>query len=254
MTHRSFSQLRFVSLSTHNSEQEKPMTTKDERPRLAKAKEALEKMNAATSDQGELLVDVPAGELFLHGRIGEFDVTAKAVASALKQFKGKPVKLFINSPGGSVTEGVSIYNAAKRYEGRLTTIVDGIAGSIASLILCAASERLIDANSCIMVHEPWSGRIGNAKEMRDEAELLARFGEMVAGVYASTTGKPVAEIKRLMAIESWYFGSEAIDAGFCTAMVRGPTRPKLAAARRAAIRSRMEMLADEERAIFAAYQ
>ena len=229
------------------------MSTKTERPLLAKAKADLEKMNAATNDQAELLIDIPAGELFLHGRIGEPDITAKAVSAALKQFKGKPVKLFINSPGGSVTEGVSIYNALKRYEGKLTTIVDGVAGSIASLILCAASTRLIDANSCIMIHEPWSGRIGNAKEMQDEAELLARFGGMIADVYATTTSKSVEEIKRLMAIESWYFGSEAIDAGFCTGMVRGPARPRLAAARRACIRLKMETLADEERAIFAAY-
>jgi ATP-dependent Clp endopeptidase proteolytic subunit ClpP len=232
------------------------MNLKDEKPRLARAKEALEKMNAAAADdQAELLIDVQAGELYLHGRIGGDDVTAKAVVEALKQFGSKPLRVYINSPGGSVTEGVAIFNAMKRYSGKLTIVVDGIAASIASFILCAASERLIDQNSCVMVHEPWSGRIGTSKEMRDESDLLAKYGAMIANVYAETTGKPVDEIKRLMAIESWYFGSEAIDFGLCTAMVRGPERPRLASAKRSALRLAGQMaMAEVDRMIAASQQ
>ena len=78
----------------------------------ARVETDIEKLNAAAADDpAELLVDVPAGELYLHGRIGEPDITAKAVSAALKRFQGKPVRLYINSPGGSCTEGVSVYNA-----------------------------------------------------------------------------------------------------------------------------------------------
>lgn len=230
-----------------------------DRPRLNAAKASLAALNAQVemrAAEGELIIDTEAQEIYLFGRIGSRasgGIDSKMVAAALKQFKGRAVTILINSPGGSVTEGVAVHNAIKRHGGRVTAVVDGLAASIASFILVAAPVRLIARNSTVMIHNPWSAFIGDEKEMLKEADLLAKFGKVTAEGYATATGKTVAEIQKLMADETWYFGQEAIDAGFCTALVASDLndRPRLAEARKQAIRLTIMALRIEAEAIAA---
>ena len=218
-------------------------------PRREKAKSDLERLKnaAAADDPAELLVDIQNGELFLHGPIGTDGITAKAVVTALKDFGSSPVRVYINSIGGSVSEGVSVYNAFKRHSGEITMVVDGIAASIATVILCASDTRLIDASSACMIHRPWSIAIGDEDFMQREADLLQRFGGMISRIYSHATGKSVSEIEAAMASETWLFGREAVDWKICTGMTGSDPgyRPKLASAKRAALRSKMASLMEE---------
>jgi ATP-dependent Clp protease protease subunit len=235
------------------------MSTKIERPLLEKAKADLERIKAESSnDAPELLVDVSRAEMHLYGRIGPQKaggVSAAQFAEALKAMGGKDFTLFINSQGGEVTNGWGIGNQIDRYAGKVTGVADGIAGSVASYILCCCDVRLISPASAVMIHNAWSDFAGNAEAMAKEAEILAKFSKGIHAKYVEVSGQSSDQISRWMAEESWFFNDEAITAGFCSGYFGKPAnyRPKLAAARRSALRSRMETLNMEHAAILAAY-
>jgi ATP-dependent protease ClpP protease subunit len=128
---------------------------------------------------------------------------------------GQPVELHINSPGGSVPDGLAMYNALR---GRQTTIyIDGLAASIASLIAMAGQRILIAENALIMVHWPWSMAEGNASAMRKMADTLDQFGKAMLGAYART-GLAEAELARLLEAETWMDAAEALRLGFADEM------------------------------------
>lgn len=177
-----------------------------------------------------------SAELYIYGDIGESwwgeSITAMSVVEQLNALDPavKTIDVFINSYGGSVTDGLAIYNALKRKakEGvTVNTSVDGIAASIASLIMMAGSKRSMAANTRAMVHAPWGGLYvtGNAAEVREAAgqfaDLLDGFADAMAHSYAAATGKPFAEMFALLedGQDHWYSAAQALEAGFCTEIV-----------------------------------
>lgn len=155
--------------------------------------------------------------LSIYDDIGMWGVTARDFIAELRNFSGN-LDLEISSLGGSVFEGVAIYNALKRYreqEGNsLTVRVMGVAASIASYIAMAGGKIVMPANTYLMVHKPWGGVAGNADEMRDYADVLDKIEGSLIGAYASRSGKSEDEIRTLLAEDTWMTAQEAVDAGF----------------------------------------
>jgi ATP-dependent protease ClpP protease subunit len=115
-------------------------------------------------------------ELRIYGDIGESwdseeSNDAHTLAEKLDGLAG-PLDVRINSFGGSVADGLAIYNALSRYAGRVTAHIDGVAYSIASLIAMAGAEIRMASNAMLMVHAPWGMTVGNAPEMREMADIL----------------------------------------------------------------------------------
>jgi ATP-dependent Clp protease protease subunit len=158
------------------------------------------------------------GEIWLYGQVGEGwfgGMSAKTfVAEMQKLGKVDVINLHINSPGGSVFDGVAIYNSLKSHPARIEVDVDSVAASIASLIAMSGDEIRMAANSMMMIHDPMGVTVGSADDMRKTAELLDQVKGVIAGTYAKRTGKKESEIADLMTEETWMTAAEAQDMGF----------------------------------------
>lgn len=125
----------------------------------------------------------------------------------------KELNIYINSGGGSVYAGLAIYNQLKRKKCNKVVRVDGLAASIASVIMLAGDKVIIPKTAQTMIHDPWMGIWGgfNAAEFRKMADDLDACGETILNVYAENLkeGISVDEIKTMMHEESWLTGEKA---------------------------------------------
>ena len=165
-------------------------------------------------------------ELSIFGDIGEDwwaeeSNTAKSVVEKLKALGDvTDLTVRINSYGGSVADGLAIYNALRRHPASVSVVVEGVAVSIASLIAMAGDSVEMPANTLMMIHAPWGGAIGNAKEMREMADVLDKYSEAMASSYATKTGKAHEEMLALLSDgeDHWFTAAEAVEAGFADYM------------------------------------
>lgn len=165
-------------------------------------------------------------ELEIFGDIGESwwaeeSITAKSISKELKPLAGRPLTVRINSYGGSVADGLAIYNALRRHaqSATVTTSVEGVAMSIASLIAMAGDTREMAANALYMVHAPWSFASGNARDMRNMADVLDKYADAMTSAYERSALTP-DEIRKLLTDgeDHFYTAAEAEAAGFVTAI------------------------------------
>jgi ATP-dependent Clp protease protease subunit len=114
-----------------------------------------------------------------------------------------------------VFAGVAIYNEIKRFNKPTTAYVDGVAASIASLIVLAADKVVMPFNSMLMIHNPWTMAVGDAKEFRELADRLDKLTESVLiETYQAKTGMEKEKLVELMDAETWLSAEEAVDLGF----------------------------------------
>ncbi len=131
----------------------------------------------------------------------------------------QPLTVSINSDGGSVQHGIAIYNTLANWPGHVTTVIDGWALSIASVIAQAGKTRLIHPTGAIMVHAPWLTASGNAEELRNHAQTLDLIAETMLQAYRKT-GKPEATIRAwLDGKDHWMTAAEAVAAGLVDSII-----------------------------------
>lgn len=138
--------------------------------------------------------------------------TTAAVLDALAASGDAPVVVRINSQGGVVQAGVTIYEALKAHRAGVTVEIVGWALSVASLIAMAGKTIRMAGTSLIMVHAPWVKTSGNASQLRQTAETLEAVGRSMRAAYARTGQTPKA-IERWLSGEHWFTAEEAIAAG-----------------------------------------
>jgi len=152
--------------------------------------------------------------VYLYDEIGWFGISAEDFVKDLNKIQSETIHLRVNSPGGSVFDGTTIYNAIKQHKSKFIAHVDGLAASIASVIVMGADEIQMAENAFMMIHEPWSIVIGNAEGMRAEANLLDKVRDTIAKTYLNKSGLERDKINELMNAETWFTAQEAVDAGF----------------------------------------
>jgi ATP-dependent Clp endopeptidase proteolytic subunit ClpP len=154
-------------------------------------------------------------EISIYGEIGGFGVTDKDFISALKQIpKGQEIDLAINSQGGDVTHALAIYTKLAERREHLTARVDGWAASAASFIAMAGRRLVMPENTMLMIHNPQGFVLGDADDMRKQAEVLDKFRDLIVPIYEAKCGKPRKEIEDSMRDERWFTAEEAEDFGF----------------------------------------
>lgn len=166
-------------------------------------------------------------ELILEGVIAseswyEDDVSPKAFRDELKNHSGD-LTVRINSPGGDVSAGVSIYNMLNEHEGNVTIKVDGIAASIASLISMAGDKIIMLPGSMMMVHLPWVFAAGNADDLEGAVEMLKKTGQSMVPIYAARTGLSEERVNELLKAETWMTAQDAVELGFADEAVEAKT-------------------------------
>jgi ATP-dependent Clp endopeptidase proteolytic subunit ClpP len=147
--------------------------------------------------------DAKAVDIFIYGMIGEswFSDGSETVASRfVPEFKDLETKydrinVRINSPGGSVWDGLPVFNVISQSEKDVHTYVDGIAYSMAAIILLAGKTVHAAKNSLILLHSPLSIAWGNAKDLRSVADELDKYGDSLMTSVATKTGLTVDEVK-----------------------------------------------------------
>jgi ATP-dependent Clp endopeptidase proteolytic subunit ClpP len=163
-------------------------------------------------------------EIVIYDEIGAFGIPAKAFLDELKALGPvAELTLRINSPGGSVFDGVAIYNALKRHDAAITVWVDGIAASIASMIAMPGDEVVMPENAMLMLHDPSGLVMGTATDMRAMAEALDRMKAGMVTAYRDKSGRDDAEIESLMRDETWLSAQEAVALGLAD-RVEAPVR------------------------------
>lgn len=167
------------------------------------------------------------GELYIYGDIVSYkwddsDTTAQSFKDELEALGDiHTLNMYINSPGGSVFQGQAIYTILKRHKATINAHVDGVAASISSVIPMAADNVLMPRNAMMMVHNPWTMAMGNAKDLRKQADDLDRIRESILEAYLSKTGDKLSRDKlvELLDNETWLTAQECFDYGLCDEIV-----------------------------------
>lgn len=149
----------------------------------------------------------------IYGEIWSLGVNAEDLASDLDDITASEIRVEINSPGGDVFDGVAIFNALRSHPARVTTRVDGIAASIASVIAQAGDHRVMLTGSQMMLHEAWGAAIGPADELREFADVLDKQSDVIAAIYAGRSGRPQGRLRRLMDDETYLDADETLREG-----------------------------------------
>lgn len=163
-------------------------------------------------------------ELRLYGEVSPFDISAAAFADALAAIDAPELDVRINSPGGSVFEGIGIHNAIARHRAKTTVHIDGLAGSAASFIAMAGDEIVVNRYAHVMVHDAAGLLLGTADDATAFADVLNRLSDTIASVYADRAGGTVEQWRDIMRREHWFTADEAVAAGLADRIEGGPTR------------------------------
>ncbi|MCT7307948.1 head maturation protease, ClpP-related [Ralstonia wenshanensis] len=155
-------------------------------------------------------------ELRIYDDIGFWGTTAKAFVNELDALAkdADEILVAVNSGGGDVFDGFAIYNALRRYSGKVTARVDGIAASAASLVVMAGDTIVMPENAMMMIHNAWTIAAGDAAQMRKTAELLDKTRDGIVAAYRNKCGLTDDEIVAMMDAETWMTASEAKERGF----------------------------------------
>lgn len=164
-----------------------------------------------------------AADVFLYEDIGASffgGVTAKDFAAELKTVGNvDTLNVHINSAGGDVFDGLAIYNQLTQHPAKVISHIDGLAGSIASVIAMAGDTINISESGFVMIHNASGGVLGEAGDMRKMADLLDKVTGSITDVYVERTKGERETIVAQMNEETWFTGEEALKAGFADAMV-----------------------------------
>lgn len=163
--------------------------------------------------------DTDRATVRIFDEIGWFGTDAATFASELDEIAAREIDVEINSPGGNVFDGVAIMNALRMHPATVTTTVVGVAASIASVIAQAGDRRLVLPSATLMIHEPYTGTIGNAADHRSAAAVLEQLGTTLAEIYTSRSPKGLDHFKSRMAAETWYTAREAVDEGLADEII-----------------------------------
>lgn len=162
-------------------------------------------------------------EICIYGEITSFpwkdgDASSAGMVQAIKALPENisNINIRINSYGGEVAEGLTIYNTLKTCGKHVTTTIDGFACSAASMIFMAGSERIINNSSLLMIHNALTYTVGNAEQLRKEADDLEKINEQIIKTYMEHVNITIDEVKKMMDDETWITPEEALEKGFAS--------------------------------------
>lgn len=147
------------------------------------------------------------------------DVTASLVIAQLlfldAEDPGKDISLYINSPGGSVTAGMGIYDTIQYIKSDVSTICVGMAASMGAFLLAAGTKgkRYALPNSTIMIHQPIGGMQGQASDMKIHADYIIKTKEKLNKILSERTGKPLEQIEKDTDRDNFLTADEAKEYG-----------------------------------------
>jgi ATP-dependent Clp protease, protease subunit len=155
--------------------------------------------------------------IFIGGVIDDWqaDIVMATLLFMESQNPEKDIYLYINSPGGSVTAGLAIYDTMKFIKPDVATICVGQAASAAALILCSGTKgkRFALPHSRIMIHQPWGGAGGQATDIQIQAKEILRLKEQIRDIFVLNTGKSAEQIEKDAQRDFFLSPNDAVEYG-----------------------------------------
>lgn len=135
----------------------------------------------------------------------------------------KDIYLYINSPGGSITAGMAIYDTMKYIQPDVVTVAMGMAASMGQFLLSsgAKGKRFATPHTRVLMHQPLGGLGGTATDIKIQADLILSMKRTLAGLIAEQTGKSVEQITADSDRDKWFTAEEALEYGFIDKIVTG---------------------------------
>ncbi len=172
---------------------------------------------------GKDLISDPVSIGFQKGNIYIYDDinrdTAKSICSSIRYLNGsgiENVNIYINSPGGSISDGFAIYDALKASDFEVSVIVEGMAASMAAFIVACAGtkgKRYSMPNAQIMIHQPLGGISGQTTDIRIFAEHIVETKNKLNRILSEATGKSISEIEVDTERDTWLTAEQALEYG-----------------------------------------
>jgi len=220
----------------------------DHAPDAVRAREAGYRVLNAAGDEAVVRI---------YDEIWWLGVNAQDLVADLDTISAPRIRVEINSPGGDVFDGIAIYNALRNHPAHVTTRVDGLAASIASIIAQAGDTRLIQATGQLMIHNAWGMTIGDNRDHTETAALLEQQDGILADIYARHGKGDANHFRSLMNAETWMTAEAAVAEGLADAIVEPPTkeqpkdavRPTLLAEISSTVDAVNEVIASAERVV-----
>lgn len=157
-------------------------------------------------------------EVMIYDDIGEGffgGISSKQFADEIKKLGDvTSINVRINSQGGSVFDGVAIYNTLLNHPAKVTVDIDSAALSIASVIAMAGDQVNMASNALFMIHEPHGVFSGSATELRKNADLLDMVGDQIIETYSKNRSIDAGTVRNWLEAETWFTAAEALEAGF----------------------------------------
>ncbi len=189
-------------------------------------------MNGKTFWQFRNSAQDPAeAELLLYGDISEYSwwgdtVSPKKFNEDLRRLGNvRSLTVRINSYGGDVFAAHAIYNSLVQHPAVVRVRIDGIAASAATIVMLAGNEIVMPENAMIMVHNPWTIAMGDARDLRKQADTLDQVRESMLAVYETRTGMKRQDLVDMMDSETWMTAEEAAAHGFADTVEKNERVP-----------------------------
>lgn len=164
----------------------------------------------AKGDTAEIVIYDQIGQSMWGDGYGakKFNADIKALGSV------KNINVRLNSPGGDVFDGQTIFNRLLAHKANVTIYIDGLAASIASVIAMAGDKVVMAENALFMIHNPWSFAMGTSEDMRATADVLDKVKDALLTAYTRKSDLSDEKISALMDAETWMTAKEALEFGF----------------------------------------
>ncbi|SPP32471.1 ATP-dependent Clp protease proteolytic subunit 1 [Arsenophonus endosymbiont of Aleurodicus floccissimus] len=141
-------------------------------------------------------------------------ISSKRIGAILRSLAGEDITVNINSPGGDLFEGLTIYNQLREYACKVTVKILGLSASAASIIAMSGDEIQIGRSAFLMIHNIWGLAVGNRHDFAEITEKMTPFDVAMRDVYVARTGMDAKTITSMMDNETWINGGEAVEKGF----------------------------------------
>jgi len=164
---------------------------------------------------------------------GENDVSSYSLSKRLRSLDADRINVHINSYGGEVAEGLAIYNMLRNHKAKVRTICNGFACSIASVIFMAGDERIMNSSSMLYIHNAWTCTIGNADQLRKEADNLDLISQGAFAAYMAKVNVSEKRLREMLDAETWILPSDAVQMSFATSIAAAGQSNKATAAQKA---------------------
>lgn len=162
-------------------------------------------------------------QIAIDGPIGWYGVSARDFRDALDELGDvDEIEVVVNSPGGSVGDGVAIFAMLRKHKARIIISIEGYALSMGSVISMAGDVVRIGSASIMMVHKPWSVAMGNATEMRKEADVLDVHEKSLMNAYTRRSGITAEAATEHMDAETWMDSGKALELGYVDEIFDAP--------------------------------